>query len=143
MMGWPGTGEKNPGIHSSPAMITRRPIVTLCAVIFAASCSGSDSSPTGTSSTDTFGGSATATVVSVTMPDVVYNPNHIDIARNGVVNFVFAGIAHDVRFGGNAQAPSDIIVSSNVTVSRTFTNAGTFTFLCTLHANMSGVVVVH
>ncbi len=110
--------------------------------MFAAGCSGS-SSPTSSTNTDAFGGSATATSVNVTMPDVVYNPNHIDIGRNGVVNFVFASTAHDVRFGGNAQAPSDILVSSNTTVSRTFTNAGTFTFLCTLHANMSGVVVVH
>jgi plastocyanin len=120
-----------------------RRIVALFAVMLAAGCSGSDSSPTGTTSTDTFGGSATATTVDVTMPSLVYNPNHIDIARNGVVNFVFASIAHDVRFGGNAQAPNDILVTSNTTVSRTFANAGTFTFLCTLHANMSGVVVVH
>ena len=124
-------------------MPTTRRIVTVCAVIFAASCSGSGSDVTGTTSTDTFGGSATATLVSVTMPNLVYNPNHIDIARNGVVNFVFSSIAHDVRFGGNAQAPNDILVTSNTTVSRTFTNAGTFTFLCTLHANMTGVVVVH
>ena len=124
-------------------MPTTRRIVTVCAVIFAAGCSGSGSDVTGTTTTDTFGGSATATTVAVTMPNLVYNPNHIDIARNGVVNFVFSSIAHDVRFGGNAQAPNDILVTSNTTVSRTFTNAGTFTFLCTLHANMTGVVVVH
>jgi len=123
-------------------MTTRLRLFAFCAVLLAAGCSGS-SSPTGTTSPDTFGGSATATLVSVTMPDVVYNPNHIDIARNGVVNFVFAGTAHDVRFGGNAQAPNDILVTTNTTVPRTFTNAGTFTFLCTLHANMNGVVVVH
>jgi plastocyanin len=48
-----------------------------------------------------------------------------------------------VRFNGNSSAPTDILVSSNTTISRTFANTGTFAFLCTLHANMIGTVTVH
>jgi plastocyanin len=116
-----------------------RRLIALAAALLAAGCSGS--SPTAPA--DTFGGSATALSVDVTMPGTAFNPNHIDIAKGGVVRFIFAALEHDVRFGGNASAPSDILVTSNATVTRTFANAGTFTFLCTLHANMSGVVVVH
>lgn len=111
----------------------------LAAAFLAAGCSGSEP----TAPADTFGGSATALSVDVTMPGTAFIPNHIDIARGGVVRFVFAALAHDVRFGGNTSAPDDILVTSNTTVTRTFANAGTFTFLCTLHANMSGTVVVH
>jgi plastocyanin len=77
------------------------------------------------------------------MPSVVFTPNNIDIAQGGEVRFVFASLAHDVRFNGAANAPADIQVSSNVTVSRTFPVAGSFAFLCTLHSNMSGKVLVH
>ena len=124
-------------------------IAAIAAVVFAAGCSSGSGSSTSTgptttpTTTDTFGGSATATSVDVTMPSVVYTPNRIDIAKGGTIRFIFAALAHDVRFGGNAQAPSDIPVTSNTTVSRTFANSGTFTFLCTLHANMTGTVVVH
>jgi plastocyanin len=116
-----------------------RPLLALATVVLAAGCS--DSTPT--APVDTFGGSATSLSVDVTMPSTAYIPNHIDIAQGGVVRFIFAGLPHDVRFGGNPSAPQDILVTSNTTVSRTFANTGTFTFLCTLHANMTGTVVVH
>ena len=115
----------------------------LCvAVVSAASCA--DKSPTAPSSgTITNGGSATALSVDVTMPSVVFAPNHIDIAQGGVIRFIFTALEHDVRFGGVAGAPSDILTTSNTTISKTFATKGTFNFLCTLHANMTGVVVVH
>jgi plastocyanin len=114
---------------------------------FAGACGGggSDKStgPTGGSNTNTTGGSATATLVDVNMPGVVYAPNLIDIAQGGTVRFVFTAVAHDVRFNGAAGAPADVGVTTNLTVSRTFATKGSFAFLCTLHANMTGVVTVH
>jgi plastocyanin len=113
-----------------------------------ASCGGGgdkSTGPTGNSNTNTntFGGSATATLVDVNMPGLVYNPNNISVAQGGTVRFIFTAVAHDVRFNGATGAPADIEVVSNVTVSRTFANKGTFNFLCTLHAGMTGVVTVH
>lgn len=113
----------------------------VAATAFAAGCGRSEA--TGPSSTDTFGGSRTATLVDVNMPGVVYIPNHVDVAAGGTVRFIFSSVAHDVRFNGAPNAPADILVTSNATVSRTFAVAGTFPFLCTLHTNMSGTVVVH
>jgi len=120
----------------------------LCAAAFALGCSsgssaGSGYGPTAPATAETFGGSATAQSVDVTMPAEKYTPNHIDIAKGGVVRFIFTALAHDVRFGGNAAAPADILATANATVSRTFANTGSFAFLCTLHANMTGTVVVH
>jgi plastocyanin len=119
-----------------------RSAALIAVAVLSLGCS-SKSDTTAPVSTDTFGGSATATSVDVMMPSVVYAPNRIDIARGGTVRFVFAALAHDVRFNGNTSAPTDILVSSNTTISRTFANTGTFAFLCTLHANMTGTVTVH
>ena len=119
-----------------------RSAAMLAVAVVTVGCSGK-SDTTAPASTDTFGGSASATLVDVTMPSVVFSPNRIDIAQGGVVRFIFAALAHDVRFNGNTSAPADILTTSNVTVSRTFANKGTFAFLCTLHANMTGTVTVH
>lgn len=126
-----------------------RVIAATAALSVVAACGGGDKStgPAGTTntntSTNTFGGSATATLVVVNMPGTTFNPNNIDIAQNGVVQFVFADVTHDVRFNGAAGAPADILATQNVTVNRTFATKGTFPFVCTLHANMTGTVVVH
>ena len=120
-------------------MMHIRPTALFVAAALALGCT---SSTAPSSNADTFGGSATALTVDVTMPSTVYNPNHIDILHGGVVNFVFASLAHDVRFSGSG-APADILATTSTTVTRTFTTVGTFTFLCTLHANMTGTVVVH
>ena len=111
--------------------------------VAALGCSGGSSSTAPNTNTDTFGGSATATSVDVNMPQVVFNPNHIDIAQNGTVRFVFTNVAHDVRFNGVAGAPADILATSNVTVTRTFSTKGTFPVVCTLHSNMTATIVVH
>ncbi len=110
----------------------------LAFIVFTASCSTSEP----TAPADTSGGSATALSVDVTMPGTRFLPNRIDLAQGGVVRFVFSALPHDVRFSGGAT-PADIPVTSNATVSRSFAARGTFNFLCSLHANMSGTVVVH
>ncbi len=118
-----------------------RLLTALCAALVVGGCSGGES--TAPTNTDTFGGSATATSVDVLMPGLVYTPNRVDIAQGGTVRFVFAALAHDVRFNSSTGAPADVQVTANATVSRTFATKGSFPFLCTLHANMTGTVTVH
>ncbi len=113
------------------------------AFLLLAAVFGCSSEPTTSGPADTFGGSPTALLVDVNMPGLVYIPNNIDVAQGGVLRFVFTAVPHDVRFNGAANAPQDILATSNVVVTRTFPAKGTFAFLCTLHANMTGKVVVH
>jgi plastocyanin len=121
-------------------MSVSRRLGPLAAAAVVMSCSSGATAP---AVVNTFGGSETALAVTVDMPGNTYAPNNIDIAAGGTVTFVFPITPHDVRFGGNTSAPADILATMNVTVARTFTVKGTFAFVCTIHDNMSGKVVVH
>ena len=69
-----------------------------------------------------------------------FAPLSVDIQVGGMVAFTFDK-THNVTFGGGS-APANIGNTSSGTVSRTFSAAGSFDYVCTLHAGMSGVVVV-
>ena len=71
-----------------------------------------------------------------------FSPASVDIARTGTVNWIFAGLAHTVTFGGS-NAPANISATSNMTVSRVFNVAGTFAYQCTIHPEMTAQVIVH
>jgi plastocyanin len=108
----------------------------------AAACGGSSAAAPGPPPV-TFGGSPTALSVDVTMPNNLYLPSHIDIQQGGTVHFIFPAFPHNVIWDRQTGMPADIDVTTDSTISRTFTTAGTFTYFCTLHVNMLGVVVVH
>ncbi len=75
--------------------------------------------------------------------DSQFDPAQVDIAVGGTVTWQFGALAHTVTFAATAGVPNSINASSNTSVSRTFTTAGTFTYECTLHAGMDGRVIVH
>lgn len=78
-------------------------------------------------------------------PGAIFSPATVDIARNGTVNWVFASLGHTVFFDTAVPGtPADIsATTSNATVSRTFTTAGTYNYHCIIHAGMTGTVIVH
>jgi plastocyanin len=80
--------------------------------------------------------------VTVDMPGTTFEPNVFRLAIGGTVTFVFTAVAHDVNFSGGNGTPSQIPVTQNATVQRTFPAAGTFNIVCTLHAGMTGVITV-
>lgn len=84
---------------------------------------------------------ATANVTASATADT-FSPAFVAIARTGTVTWTFGARAHNVNFQGTAGAPANIGDTVNDTVARTFNTAGTFTYVCTLHANMSGTVLV-
>src|SRR5215210_2738929 len=76
-------------------------------------------------------------------PDLRFTPGAVSVAVNGKVNFVFGSVGHNVTFTVKDGAPADIAgANQDVTVSRSFTKAGTFAFHCNIHPGMSGSVTV-
>ncbi len=72
----------------------------------------------------------------------VFTPGTVAIARGGTVTWTFGALTHNVEFGGTAGAPTNIPITTNASVSRTFSSAGTFNYLCSLHPGMVGTVIV-
>lgn len=79
--------------------------------------------------------------VSTTSGDV-FSPNNVSIARGGSVTWTFGVTVHNVTFQGGAGVPANIPDRSNTSESRTFATAGDFSYNCTLHAGMTGQVIV-
>jgi plastocyanin len=86
----------------------------------------------------------TATATVQANPAQQFSPGQVDITTGGTVTWQFSGLAHNVTFTGSAAGtPANIGTSTNVAVARTFSTAGSFTYVCTLHPGMQGTVVVH
>jgi len=81
--------------------------------------------------------SATATVAATIANE--FNPATAFITAGGTVTWTFA-TTHNVVFG--TGGPANIGDTSSGSVSRTFPNAGTFTYQCTIHTGMSGSIEV-
>lgn len=83
---------------------------------------------------------ATADVTAGT--DQRFNPQSVTISPGGSVRWTIQALAHNVTFDGSAGSPTDIGTTSNTTVSRTFPQAGTYNYQCTIHSGMNGTVTV-
>lgn len=100
-------------------------------------------------------GSGTVKVADLPLNDTVtattgqqFTPASVTIKVGGTVAWVFQSLAHTVTFDtptppgtppdvGTAAAPY-----ANTTISRTFSTAGTFSYHCSIHPGMTGVVNV-
>lgn len=84
---------------------------------------------------------STADVTATT--NQAFIPQNVDISQGGEVTWTFQSLGHNVTFGSQAGAPTNIGTSQNTTASRTFNTVGTFNYSCTIHPGMSGSVDVH
>jgi plastocyanin len=78
---------------------------------------------------------------------LVFDPHSVTIGRSGgtsSITWTFQSVAHTVTWDNQPAGANvaEIPATSNATVSRNFTIAGTYTYHCTIHSNMSGVIVV-
>jgi plastocyanin len=78
---------------------------------------------------------------------LAFNPHSVTVGRSGgsaSVTWTFESVAHTVSW--DTQPPganvADIPATSGANVARNFTVAGTYSYHCTIHSNMSGVVIV-
>lgn len=114
----------------------RRVLLSLGAavLVIGGACGGSSSKSS--QSTSTSGGSAAATV---NIQGIAFHPNSLTVHKGETVQWTFNddSIAHNVTgpdFRSNDQ--------SSGTFSHTFTTAGTVHYQCTIHAGMTGTVIV-
>lgn len=85
-------------------------------------------------------GGASAADVQATNANV-FTPTSTTVAEGGVVTFSFGSNQHNVLFQ-SAGAPANIAIVSSTSVARTFPAAGSYPYVCSLHAGMSGTVNV-
>jgi plastocyanin len=79
----------------------------------------------------------------VTTVGVTFSPSSITIAESDSVIWSFEGAVHNVTFSGATPAGGNIPDQpTGVAVARTFTVAGTYPYQCTIHAGMTGDVIV-
>jgi plastocyanin len=72
----------------------------------------------------------------------VFTPATIVVARNANVSFAFGALLHNVTFRGQAGAPAAVPNTTNATLARVFGTVGDYDYDCSLHAGMTGKVVV-
>lgn len=83
--------------------------------------------------------SVTASAESVAVKSFAYSPNPVTVWAGGTVTWTNQDpVAHDVKFGDGWQRD----LPKGASTSRTFDQAGTFSYSCTLHSGMAGTVVV-
>lgn len=114
----------------------RIPHVALAGALLAYGC-GSNSSGGGVTSPPPPANTVAAT------PSLTFSPPSLTVNTGDAVTFAFGSVAHNVFFDGQAGAPGDIQgTNANVSIARTFTTAGTYSYTCHIHPSMHGMVVV-
>ena len=105
------------------------------AALAVAACTSDDPEPTAPDAPQTASVAASATANT-------FSPSTVTIARGGTVTWTFGARPHNVTFGATTGAPAGVPTTTNAQVARQFPTAGSFGYDCTLHAGMSGTVVV-
>ncbi len=79
-------------------------------------------------------------------PSLQFSPATVTIAAGQSVTWVFGGVGHTVTFDNINGHPDDIgdpaHPQANTSASRTFAQAGTYTYHCSIHPSMTGTVIV-
>ncbi len=76
-------------------------------------------------------------------PSLAFTPATLTVNTGDPVTFAFGSVPHNVFFDAQAGVPGDIPgTNANVSISRTFATAGTYSYTCHIHPSMHGMVVV-
>ncbi|MCC7054576.1 MAG: hypothetical protein IT355_15000 [Gemmatimonadaceae bacterium] len=97
---------------------------------------------TATSTITVSGSLPVSASVSAGATDNTFTPPTLVVARAATVTFAFGALQHNVTFRSTTGAPANIASSTNTSVARAFPATGDFPYDCTLHAGMTGMVMV-
>jgi plastocyanin len=78
----------------------------------------------------------------VATPTLAFNPSTVDVRAGGGVNWTFGSTPHTVTFT-TAGAPADVPQLQDGSASRSFPTNGSFSYHCSIHPQMTGLVRVH
>lgn len=128
-----------------------RSMLTLCTalVLCASACGGGGASTApvtstgGNNSGGNTGGQPVPDNTVIARAADAFDPSSLTVAVGTTVSFTFESTAHNVTFAAVNGRPADIAgLNANTTITRTFATAGTFPYQCTIHAGMSGTIIV-
>jgi plastocyanin len=111
------------------------------AALLACGGGGSDATGPGTTGGNGGGGTGPVATTAVNLTGSQFNPSAIKVASGATVTWTNSdGIAHNVTFDGAVgNIPNFTSGSQSLQMPAT---AGTYTYKCTLHAGMTGSVLV-
>jgi len=118
----------------------------LVVLVFAVSaCEGRAFPIIGTMTDTTVTSGTILSSATVRVVDNAYQPNLVNLLQNGVVAWVWDTSAslHNVTFDDPALAAQSSQTISRGTHTVVFSVVGTFNYHCTIHAEMTGSIVVH
>lgn len=130
-------------MRRSTLLVRTLAVAQLSVLLALAGCGGSGS-PTGTNTggNNGGGGGGGSTSNAISVRDNSFSPNATTVAPGTTVTWTWSGSnPHNVTFDDGSNVASD--TQSSGTFSRTFQNAGTYNYHCTVHgAAMSGTITV-
>ncbi|MBC7841915.1 MAG: hypothetical protein H7099_06370 [Gemmatimonadaceae bacterium] len=97
---------------------------------------------TGSATVTVTGSLPVAATVTAGNADQTFTPPTVIVARNASVTFDFGALQHNVTFRVASGAPASVPSSTNASIARSFPSAGDFRYDCSLHAGMTGAVIV-
>jgi plastocyanin len=114
--------------------------LALTGAVLACSSSSGATGPTGGHSTTIVASSTTTGGSYGSGGNYFFNPTPDTVAAGTTVNFQFGSVVHNVHFLSGPTTPDSIPATSNTTVPRSVTAAGTYTYECLIH-HIGGVLV--
>jgi amicyanin len=124
-----------PGVRNTLA-----PLASMVLAATLAGCGGSSSGGAGAGSAPTTVASGTATV---TIQGFAFHPSTLTVTSGTKVTFVQQdAVPHDVSGQGGATFVNSPALNKGQSYTVTFTKAGTYNYICSIHPRMQGKVVV-
>lgn len=93
----------------------------------------------GTTAVTVRAASPTATVLT---PSLAFAPPIVDVSAGGTVTWTFGPVPHTVTFSTQG-APANVPELSDGSAARAFPTNGSYSYQCSIHPQMTGVVQVH